>query len=317
MGFAGEVIQDMFKEFGSIGSGHVSTVFSEIFDKNFLTEIKELKTTGKEKAEIINKLLNTQDDNNSFMVSKISGLLDGAIIFNFDKKKNYKLSKNFNVDFPYDEVLYEIFNISTSYYLSAVANLLNEKISVSEFEFNKNEAHILNSILENIENYMCVESSIILKENNETVGSYIFIVSKNSLDKAISKFDFCKVLVCRKILLCDDTSFMRVLLKGIIQRKYPKMIIEEINNGSEALTKYQQFSPDLVIMDMVMPDCDGITAAKNILKFDSQAKIIFTSGSVLQLEVIRAFNVGGKDFIAKPYENERVLNAINKFLIKE
>ena len=334
MKFKFEDVQDMLNEFGSIGSGNVSTVFSEIFDRNFDISIKEFGAEStKEKKEVIHSLLDTKASDNFFMVSRLSGLLDGAVIFNFKKDRDYKFSLKNNIisyvpdkadelekvfqehNITSEDILYEVFNISTSYYLSAISNLLHEKISISEFEFNKNEANLLESITKNIDDYLCVESSIVFKETNQLIGNHLFIVSRNSLDKALSKFRFSKVLLCRKVLLCDDTSFMRVLLKGIIQQKYPNIVIEETNNGCEAIEKYKKLNPDLVVMDLVMPGCDGITATKSILSYDPNAKIVFTSGSVLKIEVIRAFNAGGKDFIAKPYDdNERVLTTINKFL---
>ena len=93
-------------------------------------------------------------------------------------------------------------------------------------------------------------------------------------------------------------------------------VIEEAKDGKEALEKYIELKPDLVIMDLIMPECDGIQATEEILKYDPEAKIIIASATAVELEVIKALKAGAKDFIAKPYKNQRVLNTVKRFLLK-
>lgn len=321
-------VEDMFKELGSVGSGHASTALSEIFNKNFLIEIKEVKFN---KDEIAGQFLNNKKSDDLIMISKISGLINGLILLNSNKaickkglingiieysstKSAHKYDDKAFYDFidinGFEEVFYEIFNIGIGYYLSAIANLINEKISVTEVEFNSDDSKILQSVLKNIDEYMCVETSIVYKDSKEIAGTYLFMVDKKSLDKIMNKYK------SHKVLICDETSFVRVVVKDIILKNYPSMVVEEAKNGNEAFEKYKELNPSLVIMDMVMHDCDGIKATENILKHDPKAKIILSSGAAVQMEVIRAINAGAKDFISKPYDAKRILDTVKKFLIE-
>lgn len=303
--------EDFLKEIGSIGSDSASTIFSEIFNKKISIDIKNVKFN---KDKITDKLLHYKS-NDFFMVSKVSGLINGVIIFNSPKNncvdKNHEFFKSVDIDnYCHEEIIYEVFNIGISHYLSSISNLINEKISVTEIEFNQQESRLLRSVFETIDEYICIDTSVVYNENNEILGSYFFIISKESLDDVIDKFK------SYKILICDDTSFMRVIAKEIIQENYPQMVIEEAKDGKEALEKYIELKPDLVIMDLIMPECDGIQATEEILKYDPEAKIIITSATVIELEVIKALKAGAKDFITKPYKNQRVLNTVKRFLLK-
>jgi len=303
--------EDFLKEIGSIASDSASTVFSEIFNKKISIDIKNVKFN---KDKIVDKLLHYKS-NDFFMVSKVSGLINGVIIFNSHKNncvdKNHEFFKSVDLDnYCHEEIIYEVFNIGISHYLSSISNLIDEKISVTEIEFNQHESRLLESVFETIDEYICIDTSVIYNENNEILGNYFFIISKESLDDVIDKFK------SYKILICDDTSFMRVIAKEIIQENYPQMVIEEAKNGKEALKKYTELQPDLVIMDLIMPECDGIQATEEILKYDPEAKIIIASATAVELEVIKALKAGAKDFIAKPYKNQRVLNTVKRFLLK-
>lgn len=88
----------------------------------------------------------------------------------------------------------------------------------------------------------------------------------------------------------------------------------EAENGAQAVEKYKEHSPDLVTMDITMPEMDGISALKEIKQIDAQARIIMCSAMGQQSMVIDAIQAGAKDFIVKPFQADRVLEAINKTL---
>lgn len=120
-------------------------------------------------------------------------------------------------------------------------------------------------------------------------------------------------MMMSKVLVVDDAAFMRMMLKDILI-KNGFMVVGEAANGSEAVVKYQELSPDVVTMDITMPEMDGITAVKEIIKFDSKAKIIMCSAMGQQAMVLDAIQAGAKDFIVKPFQEDRVIDAMTKVL---
>lgn len=116
-----------------------------------------------------------------------------------------------------------------------------------------------------------------------------------------------------KVLVVDDAAFMRMMIKDIL-RKGGYEVIGEAEDGSKAVEKYKELRPDLVTMDITMPDMDGITAVKEIRKLDSNAQIIMCSAMGQQAMVIDAIQAGAKDFVVKPFQPERVLEAVRKVL---
>ena len=116
-----------------------------------------------------------------------------------------------------------------------------------------------------------------------------------------------------KILIVDDAAFMRMMIKEILTKNGFE-VVGEANDGFQAVEKYKELQPDLVTMDITMPEMDGITALKEIRKIDPNAKIIMCSAMGQQAMVIDAIQAGAKDFIVKPFQPERVLEAINKTL---
>lgn len=114
-----------------------------------------------------------------------------------------------------------------------------------------------------------------------------------------------------KVLIVDDAAFMRMMIKNILG-KAGYEIVGEAENGAQAVTKYKELKPDLVTMDITMPEMDGITAVKEIMKTDSSAKIIMCSAMGQQAMVIDAIQAGAKDFIVKPFQPNRVLEAVQK-----
>jgi len=119
--------------------------------------------------------------------------------------------------------------------------------------------------------------------------------------------------VGKRILVVDDAAFMRMMLKNILT-KNGYVAVGEAENGAVAVDKFTNLRPDLVTMDITMPEMDGITAVREILKIDAQAKIIMCSAMGQQAMVIESIQAGARDFIVKPFQPERVVEAVSKVL---
>ena len=117
--------------------------------------------------------------------------------------------------------------------------------------------------------------------------------------------------MAKNILICDDAAFMRMMIKDILT-KNGYNIVGEAENGLKAVEKYNETKPDLVLMDITMPEMDGIQALKQIKSTDPAACIIMCSAMGQQAMVIEAIQSGAKDFIVKPFQAERVLEAVKK-----
>ena len=117
--------------------------------------------------------------------------------------------------------------------------------------------------------------------------------------------------MAKNILIVDDAAFMRMMIKDILT-KNGYNVAGEAENGQKALEKYKELGPDLVLMDITMPEVDGIQALKNIKSHDGGAKVIMCSAMGQQAMVIEAIQAGAKDFIVKPFQAERVLEAVKK-----
>jgi two-component system chemotaxis response regulator CheY len=115
------------------------------------------------------------------------------------------------------------------------------------------------------------------------------------------------------ILVVDDAAFMRMMLKDILV-KGGHEIIGEAANGLEAIEQYGKLKPDLVTMDITMPEMEGIEALKRIKSGDPGAKIIMCSAMGQQMMVVQAIQAGAKDFVVKPFQSDRVLDAVSKVL---
>lgn len=114
-----------------------------------------------------------------------------------------------------------------------------------------------------------------------------------------------------KVLIVDDAAFMRMMIKDILSKNGFE-VIGEAENGAKAVEKWQELRPDLTTMDITMPEMDGITAVKAIKKIDPAAKVIMCSAMGQQAMVIEAIQSGARDFIVKPFQPDRVLEAIRK-----
>ncbi len=113
------------------------------------------------------------------------------------------------------------------------------------------------------------------------------------------------------ILIVDDAAFMRMMIKNILS-KNGFSVVGEAENGLRAVEKYKELNPDLVIMDITMPEMDGIQAVKQIKTLDPSARIIMCSAMGQQAMVIESIQAGAKDFIVKPFQAERVIEAVKK-----
>lgn len=113
------------------------------------------------------------------------------------------------------------------------------------------------------------------------------------------------------ILVVDDAMFMRKMLEGILT-KNGHTIVGEASNGREALNEYKKHNPDLVTMDITMPEVDGIEGVKLIKEYDKDAVIVMCSAMGQQAMVIDAIQAGAKDFIVKPFDEGRIISAISK-----
>ena len=117
--------------------------------------------------------------------------------------------------------------------------------------------------------------------------------------------------MAKNILICDDAAFMRMMIKDILT-KNGYNVAGEAENGAKAVEKYNELKPDLVLMDITMPEMDGIQALKAIKQADASATVIMCSAMGQQAMVIEAIQAGAKDFIVKPFQAERVIEAVKK-----
>ena len=119
--------------------------------------------------------------------------------------------------------------------------------------------------------------------------------------------------MAKNILICDDAAFMRMMIKDILT-KNGYNVAGEAENGAKAVEKYSDVKPDLVLMDITMPEMDGIQALKKIKEVDGGANVIMCSAMGQQAMVIEAIQNGAKDFIVKPFQADRVLEAVKKVI---
>ena len=119
--------------------------------------------------------------------------------------------------------------------------------------------------------------------------------------------------MAKNILIVDDAAFMRMMIKDILT-KNGYTIAAEAENGKIAVDKYNETKPDLVLMDITMPEMDGIQALKAIKGNDPNASVIMCSAMGQETMVMDSIKSGAKDFIVKPFKPERVLSTVKKIL---
>ena len=115
------------------------------------------------------------------------------------------------------------------------------------------------------------------------------------------------------VLIADDAAFMRMMLKNVLTEAGYE-IAGEAENGAVAVAKYRELSPDLTTMDITMPEMDGLAALKEIRAGDPTARVVMCSAMGQQSMVIESIQAGAKDFIVKPFQPDRVLEAVQKAL---
>lgn len=119
--------------------------------------------------------------------------------------------------------------------------------------------------------------------------------------------------MAKSVMICDDAAFMRMMIRDILT-KNGFTVAGEAENGLKAIDKYKETKPDLVLMDITMPEMDGIQALKEIMKLDDDAKVVMCSAMGQQAMVIESIQAGAKDFIVKPFQADRVIEAVKKVL---
>ena len=115
----------------------------------------------------------------------------------------------------------------------------------------------------------------------------------------------------KKLLVVDDASVVRLMVKKILNESDFE-IVGEAKDGKEALEKYKELKPDIVTMDLVMPEVDGIQATKDILAYDEKAKIVILSGIDQREMLMQAINAGACSYVVKPFETDRLITALNE-----
>ena len=115
------------------------------------------------------------------------------------------------------------------------------------------------------------------------------------------------------VLIADDAAFMRMMIKNILSEAGYE-VVGEAENGQDAVAKHRELKPDLTTMDITMPEMDGIAALRAIRGEDPAARVVMCSAMGQQSMVIESIQAGARDFIVKPFQPDRVLEAIQKAL---
>lgn len=118
----------------------------------------------------------------------------------------------------------------------------------------------------------------------------------------------------KKIITVDDAPIIRLMIKDILIECGGYDVIAECSNGREAVEKYKELKPDLMTMDIIMPEMDGIQALEEIIKFDVNAKVVMVTAIDQREALMKAIRLGATDYIVKPFEADRVMSAVQKAL---
>jgi len=117
----------------------------------------------------------------------------------------------------------------------------------------------------------------------------------------------------KRVLVVDDASFMRMSISMML-KKHNFEIIGEAENGVEGVRKYKELKPDIVTMDITMPEMSGIEALKQIREYDPKANVIMITAMGQEILVREAVMNGAKSFLVKPFKEEQLINVFNKLL---
>jgi len=118
--------------------------------------------------------------------------------------------------------------------------------------------------------------------------------------------------VSGRILIVDDAAFMRMMIRDILSKE--GFEIHEATNGQEAVTSYEELHPDLVTMDITMPELDGISALRAIRALDPAARVLMVSAMGQQKLIMEALEAGALDFLVKPFQPTKVVTTVQKCL---
>jgi two-component system chemotaxis response regulator CheY len=116
-----------------------------------------------------------------------------------------------------------------------------------------------------------------------------------------------------RVLVVDDAAFMRKML-GDALSKGGHEVVGEAGNGVEAIDRFRDLKPDVTTLDITMPEKDGLAALKEILTLDPAARVVMCSALGQESKVLEAIKAGAKDFVVKPFQPDRVVDAIGKAL---
>lgn len=119
-----------------------------------------------------------------------------------------------------------------------------------------------------------------------------------------------------KVLIVDDAAFMRMTIRQMLE-KGGHETIGEAENGVEAVKKFIELKPEVVLLDITMPEMNGVEALKRIKELDPKARVIICSAMGQQAMVANAIQYGAKDFIVKPFEEDRLIASVNKIMSRE
>ncbi len=146
------------------------------------------------------------------------------------------------------------------------------------------------------------------------MAKYVMImVDLERLDFILIYFRVKGGVVMAKILVVDDAAFMRMTIKKMIE-PHGHTVIAEAENGVEAVKKFSEFKPDIVLLDITMPEMNGVEALKRIKEIQPAAKVIICSAMGQQAMVAQTIQYGAKDFIVKPFVEDRLIAAIDKVM---
>ncbi|MCK5579805.1 MAG: response regulator [Candidatus Omnitrophica bacterium] len=115
----------------------------------------------------------------------------------------------------------------------------------------------------------------------------------------------------KKVIVVDDAPIIRLMLKDILEYNGYEVLCE-CANGQEAVDQFKALQPDLMTLDIVMPEKDGIAALEEILSIDENAKIVMVTAVDQRESLMKAIRAGATDYIVKPFENDRVVSAVKK-----
>src|SRR5215813_10866559 len=116
-----------------------------------------------------------------------------------------------------------------------------------------------------------------------------------------------------RVLVVDDAAFMRKMVTDALT-KGGHEVVGEASNGAEAVDRFQELRPEVTTLDITMPEKDGISALKEILAFDPSARVIMCSALGQESKVLESIKAGAKDFVVKPFQADRVLEAVGNAL---